>query len=269
MDIFEFGLKGIGDNVQLGKKGPRVKVADDAGRKYFEVTTNDGSNLVAISAADPVKGTDVVTKRYMETHSNVSIVGQIDGNSPPPVVNGASYMCTTSGGSYIAGHFYYGDDGVWVDVAPVAGLTVSITIPLTGGTLEFKGDHRYIWDAEGSVWGDVGPGAVETKLIKSVRGALVATSDATVTIAAALPGGAKITSTIINVTTPFDGTASSTVGLGASLCVEADEVDLSTAGIYVVKSYVTSTGTDPLTINYTNGGATVGSADVEVHYSIV
>ena len=62
MSVNNFGLGGIGDNVQLGKKGNRIKNEGDK----LSVRDVTDSTYVPISAADPIADNDLVTKSYLE-----------------------------------------------------------------------------------------------------------------------------------------------------------------------------------------------------------
>lgn len=62
MPTNNFGLGGIGDNVQFGKKGNRIK---NENGKISARDVND-STYVPISAADPIADSDLVTKSYLE-----------------------------------------------------------------------------------------------------------------------------------------------------------------------------------------------------------
>lgn len=62
MPTNNFGLGGIGDNVQFGKKGNRIK--NEAGK--ISARDVSDSTYIPISAADPVADNDLVTKSYLE-----------------------------------------------------------------------------------------------------------------------------------------------------------------------------------------------------------
>lgn len=64
-DTKNFGLKGIGDNVQLGKQGSRIKTNG----AVIEARDAADASLVNISAADPVNPSDLVTLSYFETNA--------------------------------------------------------------------------------------------------------------------------------------------------------------------------------------------------------
>ena len=266
-DVFEFGLNGIGTNVKLGKGGPRVK--NNAG--VVEARNAADNAFAIVRAADPVALDDVVTKRYLETRSNVIITGQIDGNSPPAVVTGATYVCTTTGGTYTAGRLYYGENAVWNEVIPAEGLTVSVTDALTGGTITFLADHRYLWDADGTVWVDIGPAPAESKLVKTARASLAFGTSSPLNVGSALPTNAVVTRILVNVTQAFNsptatvsfGVAGQVAELGAT-----NETDLDTTGIYIIDCYKTYVSNEQVIATYVAGGATSGAASILMEYSL-
>jgi hypothetical protein len=62
----QFGLRGIGSDVQLGKAGGRF-VFDGTD---FNMTGTDGSTLVNVSGAEPTLGTHLTTKNYVDSVSS-------------------------------------------------------------------------------------------------------------------------------------------------------------------------------------------------------
>lgn len=266
-DVFEFGLNGIGTNVKLGKGGPRVK--NNAG--VVEARNTADNAFAVVRAADPVALDDVVTKRYLETRSNVIITGQIDGNSPPAVVTGAIYVCTTTGGTYTAGRLYYGENAVWNEVIPAEGLTVSVTDALTGGTITFLADHRYLWDADGTVWVDIGPAPAESKLVKTTRASLAFGTSSPLNVGSAVPDNASVSKIVVKVTQAFNGTAPTVTfgisGLPAQLAA-ANEVDLGTTGVYVIECYQNYPTSSQVIATYAADGSSAGAASIEMQYSL-
>jgi hypothetical protein len=76
-DIKNFGLVGVGSNVQLGKSGPRLK----KNAETIEARTADDSSLAVVRAAPGVGNNDVVTLNQLNTSiSNaVANAGPVDG----------------------------------------------------------------------------------------------------------------------------------------------------------------------------------------------
>lgn len=61
--INNYGLGGVGDNIQFGKKGTRIKSIDG----QFQARDLDDTTYVPIAAGDPINDNDLVTKSYLET----------------------------------------------------------------------------------------------------------------------------------------------------------------------------------------------------------
>ena len=82
MPLTMFSLEGIGDNVQLGKEGPRLENKTD----HIEARTADDLSLINVAGADPRSGTagqqDFITRNYFDSHAgsvNVTLQTPADG----------------------------------------------------------------------------------------------------------------------------------------------------------------------------------------------
>ena len=64
-DINNFGLKGIGSLVQLGKRG--LKILTNTTDNEFTFTDNDGSTLVEVKGADATQATAFFTKGQFDS----------------------------------------------------------------------------------------------------------------------------------------------------------------------------------------------------------
>lgn len=64
--INNFGIGGIGSDIQFGKKGTRIKSENG----QFSARDLDDTTYVPISAADPVADNDLVTKSYLEANQS-------------------------------------------------------------------------------------------------------------------------------------------------------------------------------------------------------
>lgn len=74
-EIKNFGLVGIGDNVQLGKAGPRLKVNTDV----VEARNASDSALAIIRGANAVSSSDMVTLAQLETKVADAVADVSDG----------------------------------------------------------------------------------------------------------------------------------------------------------------------------------------------
>jgi hypothetical protein len=266
-DSHNFGLKSVGNNVKLGKGGPRVRNTSGV----VEARTTADTAFAVVRGADPVGYDDFVTKRYLETQANVYATGQIDGGSPPAVAAGATYLCTTTGGAYTAGKLYYAENATWNEVSPAAGLTISVTVALSGGTLTFTADHRYMWDADGAAWVDIGPAAAASGIMKTARASLAFGTTSPVSIGSALPTNAVVSRIVVNVTQAFNGTAP-TVSFGVSGSLTelglVTESDLATTGTYVIDCYKLYASNEQVIATYVADSSSAGAATIEMHYSL-
>lgn len=74
-EIKNFGLAGIGDNVQLGKAGPRLKVNMDV----VEARNASDSDLAIIRGANAVSSSDMVTLAQLENRVTGAVANVSDG----------------------------------------------------------------------------------------------------------------------------------------------------------------------------------------------
>lgn len=268
-DTKNYGLSGLSTDVELGIDGPRIKV--DGTAVAFRDTADTA--YAQIKAATPTTDDAVVTKGYLERTANVIVSNQIDGTSPPAVINGVVYVCTTTGGVYTEKNLYRGEGGSWVELVPFAGMRMAVTVPLTGGNIEFLGDTIYLWDGDTSNWINIGPyvPVVAGKLVKSERVDLAFNTASPLNIGASVPVGARPFMVIVNVTQTFNGTPRSRVEIGDALdtnrLAEQSESNLSKLGTYVVNCYHNYASATQLIATYTANGATQGTAQIEVVYS--
>ena len=64
-DIKNFGIKGVGDNVQLGKRGPKVKKSGND----VQIRNAGDSAFANIGVAEPTAAEHAATKNYVDTTS--------------------------------------------------------------------------------------------------------------------------------------------------------------------------------------------------------
>lgn len=65
--VKNYGLVGVGRNVQLGKQGPKIEGNPDTGAISF---TSEGGVLTPVSGANAITNTQFVTKAQLETVKN-------------------------------------------------------------------------------------------------------------------------------------------------------------------------------------------------------
>mgnify|MGYP005806471713 CR=1 FL=1 len=264
----DYGQKGIANDVEYGKGGPRLVV--DTG--VIKSTQNDGSTLEEFKGATPTSADSFATKEYVDTRAGAPVTGQINGGSPPAVVNGALYICTTTGGAYTEKNLYYGKGGSWVEKVPVEGQSIHVTDALSGGNQEYEADHIYVYDADNTEWDDIGPAAAATKIVKSERLAFDYTDTGANNVGSSLPANAKVRGVKLNVTQIFDGTTP-VVKVGDSVdddrhMTEAEN-DLETVGVYQTEvAHLYGSSTQVVATVTIGGSPSQGTAELEVEYSI-
>ena len=67
-NVKNYGLIGVGNNLQLGKLGPKLQANSDSG--VVSVTTEGGSTLTIIRGANAVGSSDLVTKSQLDAVSS-------------------------------------------------------------------------------------------------------------------------------------------------------------------------------------------------------
>ena len=267
MSTKKYRLTGIGSVVEFGKGGPLAKVNGG----ILEHRLNDDSNFSIVRAASPIGDDDLVTKKFLETRANVVVSGQIDGGAPPAVVNGAIYVVTTTGGAYNEGELYRGEGGSWVQVNVIDGLRITVTVPLSGGNIEFLADHVCQWDAGSSSWKDIGPAASITKVRKAERATITFGSSSPSAIGNQLPANAIVREAVVSVTQAFnDAAASLSIGNTGDndKYMTTDEVDLTKVGLYSVDLLELLGSAEQVNAYLSAGTSTVGQASIVVEYDI-
>ena len=105
-DVKQYGLKGVGTDVQFGKSSGRLKYSAD----HFEARDATDSAFVRIGGLDPVNDTDLATKKYVDlaaagisykdavrVATNSLITGLDDGISGTPTDDMSAMTYNVSG----------------------------------------------------------------------------------------------------------------------------------------------------------------------------
>lgn len=262
-----YGLSGVAADVELGVEGLRI-ISDGTA---VSLRNNTDSAFAELKVADPTSDDAAVTKRFVERRYDVSVTDQIDGGSPPAVVNGAIYVCTTTGGAYTEKYLYRGEGGSWVEIIPYNGMRIVVTTDLSGGNITFIGDHVYLWDGDTTNWIDVGPYILPGQFTRSVRANLVFNSTSPVNIGSQVPIGARPFMVVVNVTQVFNGTPKPLVDIGdagsTTRLAGSGEFNLKKVGVYVANCNYNYAAATQLIATYVANGSTQGAATIEVIYT--
>ncbi len=236
-DIKNFGIRGVGADVQFGKSGGRVVY--DSGNSLFKITT-DGTTLGTMSAATPTDDTHVTTKGYVDSVAagldvkdsvRVASTADVNTSTPPAAIDGV----TLSAGDRILLKDQSTDTQNGIYTYDASGLTRATDMDAAG---EFVGAFFFV--EEGTVNSDQG---------------FVMTTDGPITV-----GVSSIAFT------KFTGTGQITAGAALSKSG-------NTLLVNVDNSFIEVNGSDELTIKGTNttgqvlqsdgsGGVSYGTVDL-------
>lgn len=263
-----YGLTGIAGTVELGKGGAKLKNSSGA----VEARDTTDMSYAVVRGADPVGLDDFVTLRAFRTQGGSPVTGQINGGAPPAAgTPGRFYVCTTTGGGYTVKYLYF-DNGIsWIEFIPAAGKVINVTVDLTGGALEFDGDHAYMWDAEGATWVDIGPSMAPTSKNVLQRTVDIAYTDSgVINVGAEVSANGRVSGIWINVTQTFNGTTPTlTVGDGgdADRFVTTDEVNLKATGVYKLDASHLYSVLTQVTATLVPDSSTTGAANITLYYA--
>jgi hypothetical protein len=245
---------------QIGLGGPNLK--NNAGAIEGR---NAGDTAFAIMrGASPLGDNDLVTKAYADTLATRSIVtAQISGASALPSNTGVEHfiVVSTSGGTGTIGQLYWDDGsgaGTVTVIPATSGSMILTTVALSGGTVSFKADTLYMWDVAATAW-VAASGAGASGSLRVIRFAI--TNAASQSSASTIPANAVVFDTKLDITTPYSGGATITVGqTGTPALLMATTDNLATvAGIYDVEGD-TAWGASALAVLITVAGAPAAGA---------
>lgn len=274
--VNKFGQTGVAGTLQLSKGGNKIKNAAGA----IEARNAGDTALVPLRAATPVGDNDVVTKGYLEKTADIRVKGEIYDSagvvgSPTNASVGDVYIAKDTVGLFTVNNLYRFVNAVAIasaiasdfeEIPTSEALKITVSDDLSNGGFTLTADHVYIWDEDNTVWTDGGLSATQVDASKSEKDTLLF-SDAPSKILENVKAGASVLKAIVKVTTPFDGSATLTIGEAGntSNIATAAEIDLQTAGTYIAECFVEySVATD--VIAYLGGTPTVGAASIELGY---
>jgi hypothetical protein len=272
-NVINYGLVGIGTNIEFGKGGPRLKVNGTG----LDVKNAADNALVILSAAEPTAATHVATKAYVDRLAAVFVKGQMkndvarlpDDSGVFVPVEGDIIIVTTVGATWdTLKRLLVYRSAAWeylFSAGELEGLRMSVTDAITGGVETYLGDHVYMWDADGSTWIDIGPATSATNVTYGYTVALADDTASPLVIRANAIG--KAVRVKVNVTVAFDGTAP-TLAIGdvglANRLMATSEVNLKIVGQYISECYYDYTVPTNIRATYVADSSANGDATITV-----
>ena len=282
---FKFGLGGIGDNVQLGKNGPRIKVAPSG----IQIRNKDDNDLINMQIAQGVNPDDAVNKQQMET--------AIAASQSPEALEYRGVF-DASVGNYIAlengqkGDFYKVTVAGTIDASGTktwdVGDNLILNKNVSGTPLDEDVDkidntesadilrtgdisNNPDFSVDGTKIADRTTIAqyVESQAGAGDRGANISFGTTSpVNIGDTVKSGTKVKRAYISVTQAFNGTTESTLQIGVAgntgVIADISEIDLHTVGEYEIVCNEPITSETQLIATYVADGATEGTAEIVV-----
>jgi hypothetical protein len=252
---------------QIGLGGPQVK--NNAGA--IEARNAGDSAFAVARAATPVGDNDLTTKAYVDKMASKPIPAalQFNGNSALPSNSATEqwYVVTTSGANATIGQLLW-DDGSnvgTVAVIPAAnGNTIVTEAAFSGGTITLAANQMYVWT--GTVWLDIAPSvAGATYMIR-----LPITNAASQSSATQIPANAIIYDARLDVTTPYSGGATISLGITGTVALFMGTTDnqATVAGLYQVMQDTSVGGAAAALLVTVAGAPAAGVGAAIVLYSV-
>ena len=232
--VKNYGLIGVGNDVQLGKQGPRLLANADTGTISV---TNEGGSLTTISGANASQSSELVTKAQLDTKSVTFFKANMTAVYADSDIRTGDCLVVTNA-----------DDGEY------AVYIAKQDAPTSTGHLTLISTR----DGAGSD--------------AATLSADVTFSSGNVTLGNVSSGGRPL-SVVIDVTSAFDGNTEITIGddNDPDRLMTTAYVDLSEQTTFVTNpSYVYVNALDAdntLKVYVTAGNSTVGNATILVSYS--
>lgn len=254
---------------QLGLGGPNLK--NNAG--VIEARNAGDGGFVVVRGASPVGSNDLATKTYVDTLASRTVVSaQFDGNDPLPANSGVEhfYVVTTAGPQGAIGELLW-DDGTGVGdttlLAASDGRLIITTQAFTGGTVSLKAESLYAWDGGTSEWVNAG-GSATSGGVRVIRYAV--TNAASQDSASKIPANAIILRARLNVSVPYSGGTTISIGRVGSLALLQATTDNrpTVADIYEVPQETAWGGAENAVRTTIAGAPAAGSGFVLVEYSV-
>jgi len=260
----------IQDFFQLGgPAGPALKNVAGA----IEARNAADAAYAIVRGATPLANNDLTTKAYVDVlNKPVVVTLQHDGTVALPANSGTArwYVVTTSGGFAVIGDLLW-DDGQGVGtvtlVTSTEGRTIFTSVAFSGGAISLSANSFYIWDVTTLSW--LPDAAVNFSGALRVLRYPVINAPASQDSTTQLPVGAIVLRAMVDVTTPFSGGSTISVGQVGFLTVFQGTTDNrpTVANQYEVPQDTVA----PVVgvVRTTIGGApAAGAAQVVIEYSV-
>jgi hypothetical protein len=252
-----------------GPTGPALKNSSGV----IEARNAADAAYAIVRGATPLANNDLTTKAYVDVlNKPVVVTLQHDGTVALPANSGIArwYVVTTGGGFAAIGDLLW-DDGQGVGtvtlVTSTEGRTIFTSVAFSGGAINLSANSFYIWDITTMSW--LPDAAVNfSGAVRAIR-YTIANSPASQDSAALLPASAIVLRAMVDVTTPFSGGSTISVGQVGFLTVFQGTTDNrpTVANQYEVPQDTVA----PVAgvIRTTIGGApAAGAAKVVIEYSV-
>lgn len=287
-DTFKFGLAGIGNNVQLGKRGPRIKVNSGA----VDLRNAADGAYVKLRIADGVDSNDAVTKSQLTNAINglaagLEYKGVFDAsagnyNAITNASQGDFYKISVAG---TVGSVSYDIGDMIIVNKDVTGVPTAADVDKIDNTEaadilrtgDISSNIDFTQDPSKLATRDTIKTFVDNEIataISSTGAARVATltsaSSSTVNLGSTIPPSGIVKRAYVNVTQVFNGATESTVELGYSGDTDAiaktSEIDLHALGHYEMACHVKNVTATQYLATFVKDGATQGQAEIVIEF---
>lgn len=264
-------IKGTIETIfQLGLGGPNLKANAGA----VEARNAADSAFAIVRGASPVNDNDLVTKQYVDTLSRPFVIAaQFDGNNAIPANTAVErfLIVSTTGANATIGQLLWDDGlnaGTMVVLAALEGRTVFTSAAFSGGTVTFAANAFYVWDTVSTSWLlESTPAALGA--VREIRYALTNANGAQDS-ATKIPANAFVMTATIEITTPYSGGATISLGQAGSVSlVQATTDNLATVAGSYQSMQDTAWGGTALAVRATISGApAAGAGFAIVQYAV-
>lgn len=257
----------IGSFLQIGgPSGPAIKSNSTA----LEARNAADNAYAVFRVATPVGDNDATTRAYVDEMAySKPVTEQISGAASAPSNTSTAHwiVVTTSGGNASIGDLYYDDGtatGTAAKIVAKAGNSIVTTAAFSGGTISLDAQQQYVWT--GTAWLNIAANVSGAQYVIDMPIGTGASQSST----KAIPANAVITRCDVQITTPYSGGTTITVGRTGSaslLQVTTDNV-ATVAGDYDAPQR-TGWGASELAVLVTVAGSPgAGAGRVLVTYSV-